>query len=134
LHPALRSATLSASPKEAAMNPGTRACVATAALMAINGKNVSSVYDYSASEHRNVGGQITGKNVSIYDYQRSCHFSGSLPSLYDYGTGNHVQLTVSGKSFNGYDYDTGNHFSGHVTGNSVSIYDYEDSQNYSYSE
>ena len=73
------------------MNPGTRACVAAAALMAVSGKNVSSIYDYSLSSHRNVGGQISGSGISIYDYQRSCHFSGNLPSLYDYGNSSHVR-------------------------------------------
>lgn len=115
------------------MNPGTRACVAAAAMMAVNGKSISSIYDYSAGGHRSVGGQISGNNVSIYDHQRSCHFSGSLPSLYDYGTGSHVQLTVSGKNFTGYDYATGNHFSGSVSGTSVNLYDYEDAQHHSFS-
>ncbi len=70
------------------MDPGARACVAAAALMAVSGKNGAVVYDYSASRYRNVGGQVNGNNVTIYGYERNCHFSGGLPSLYDYGTGN----------------------------------------------
>lgn len=115
------------------MNPGTRACVAYVAGRVISGSGGSHVYDYSQSKHISIGGSINGNSVGVYDYDRGCHFSGTLPQLYDYGTSAHVSIQVNGTQLTGYDYGSGHHFSGTVNGSSISIYDHGESQHFSYS-
>ena len=116
------------------MNPNTRALVAAAAARIVSGGGqVGAVYDYSQSRHIQLSGSINDDQVSLYDYDRGCHFSGSGGSLYDYGRSSHVSLQVSGNNFSGYDYGDGHHFTGSVSGKSVSIYDYGESSHFSYS-
>ena len=114
------------------MKSNTRACIAYIAAC-LNGESSSHVYDHSRSKFINVSGNVSSANVNIYDYERGCYISGSPGSLYDYGNGAHIQLTVNGSQFTGYDYDSGNHFSGSVNGSSVNIYDYEKSAYFNYS-
>lgn len=116
------------------MHPNTRALVAAAASKIVaGGGNVGAVYDYSQSRHIQVSGSANGDSVSLYDYDRGCHFSGSGGSLYDYGRGCHVSLQCDGSSFSGYDYGDGHHFSGMVNGNDVSLYDFGESSHFNYS-
>ncbi|RZI62541.1 MAG: hypothetical protein EOP37_02995 [Rubrivivax sp.] len=115
------------------MHPNTRALVAaTAASLVAGGGNAGVVYDYSRSRYLRISGTASIASVSLYDYDRSCHFSGSASSLYDYGRGCHVSLAIDGESFSGYDYGDGHHFSGTVNGTSVSMYDYGESSHFSY--
>jgi hypothetical protein len=99
----------------------------------ISGSAGSSVYDYSRLRHLNISGSIDENAVGVYDHERSCPFSGTLPNLYDYGTKAHLTLTIKGNSFDGYDYGGKHHFSGSVSGSSVSIYDYGEERHFSYS-
>jgi hypothetical protein len=115
------------------MNNGTRACIAYIAGCIISRQSSSHIYDYSQSRYINIGGNITENNVGIYDYDRGCHFSGTLPSLYDYGRNAHLQLKINGNQFSGYDYGDGHHFSGTVSGRSITLYDYGESQHFGYS-
>jgi len=115
------------------MNPNTRACIAFVAGKVIGSSGGSHVYDYAQSRHLNVGGNVSQQNVNLYDYERSCHFTGKLPQLYDHGTGFHVTLEIVGRVFKGYAYDSGTHFSGQVNGSSISIYDFGAGQHFNYS-
>jgi len=116
------------------MPPNTRALIAAAAVRLVaGGGTVGAVYDYSRSRHVQVSGSANNGNVSLYDYDIGCHFSGSDTSLYDYGRGCHVSLQIDGKNISGYDFGAGHHFSGTVDGNSVSIYDYGESSHFNYS-
>jgi len=114
------------------MQQGTRGCVAYVAGRVVSGTEGTSIFDYSRSKHVSFGGSIDGDSVSVYDYERKCHFSGSLPSLYDYGTQAHVLINIKADSSDGYDYKSQKHFSGSVSGSSVSLYDYEESKHFSY--
>lgn len=118
---------------EKVMNCGTRVCIAFIVGRIISAKMASHVYDYSESRHISIGGSVIDNDVNIYDYDRGCYFSGKMPSLYDYGTGAHVQLKINGNQFSGYDYNDGHHFSGSVSGNSITIYDHGESKHFSYS-
>lgn len=115
------------------MHPNTRALVAAAAAeLVAGGESAGAIYDYSQSRHIQISGSARAGNVSLYDYDRGCHFSGSGGSLFDYGRGCHVSLQVRGNSLSGYDYGDSHHFSGTVNGNSVSIYDYGESSHFNY--
>ena len=63
------------------MEVSTRACVAYVAGRAIGGGSGSHVYDHSQSRHYTVGEEVKGMNVNVYDYERRCNFSGTLPPL-----------------------------------------------------
>jgi len=118
------------------MKETTRARVAAAVGAASPKKEVSSVYDYSASRYKNISASFSSGSLSGYDYSTSSHFSGNgggSMDFYDYGNSNHVQLRVNGTDFEGYDYDSQKHFSGTINGNSVSLYDYETRKYYNYS-
>ena len=70
------------------MHPNTRALVAAAAVrLAAGGGNSGAIYDYSQSRHIQISGSASDGVISLYDYDRGCHFSGSGGSLYDYGRG-----------------------------------------------
>ena len=114
------------------MNDGTRACIALVASRVVTGKTPSHIYDYSASRYRSITGSISGLSVQLFDHDRGCHFAGTLPQLFDYGTSAHIQLVITGNSFSGFDYGSSSHFSGTVNSLSISIFDYEKSAYFQY--
>lgn len=115
------------------MDSSARACVAYVAARVVTGRKVPHIYDYSRSKYVSIDGSISGPEVQVYDYDRSCHFSGTLPSLYDYGRSSHVKVEIEGDKFSGYDYGSSQHFSGSVRDGSVSFYDYGEGAYFSYS-
>lgn len=78
-----------------------RACIAVIAASLIHSKNITSVYSYGLGKYISVSGQINDKNVSVFDYSRSCHITGNGArgnySLFDYGTSRHITLKIDGK-------------------------------------
>lgn len=120
------------------MTAAVRRAIAYIAARAATGYRTSSLYDYDAGKHVNFSGEVSDSGVSIYDFEASCHISGSRAdgsfSLYHFGSGGHLQLTVeAGGEFSGYDYSSSGHFRGAVTGHSVNIYDYRTGQYFNYS-
>ena len=115
------------------MNKNTRACVAYIAAGLSGLSKVTSLYDHAESKPLNVTGAVTVEKIEVYDFDRSCHVSGSLENLYDYGNSAHIQIAVNGDKYAGYDYASGFHFSGSVEAALVSLYDYETETYYRYS-
>ena len=101
-----------------------RAIVVNAAAQ-ISRRKPSSVYSYHRGRHTHIN--------PTYDYEAGAHIGGSGSSLYHYGVGSHISLSVSGTNFSGYDYDGGHHFSGSVNGGSVQLYDYGEGRHFNYS-
>lgn len=93
----------------------------------------SAMYDHSQSKTLNVSGSVAKKEIDVYDFDRSCHVSGNLDNLYDYGNGAHIQISCNGDKFSGYDYHNKFHFSGTVEAGFVSLFDYETQIYYRYS-
>lgn len=106
------------------MKEETRRAIAVNAAARINGKQPSSVYSYDRGQHTNI--------TPTYDYETGAHISGSGSSLYHYGLGSHINLTVKGNNFEGYDYNEGHHFTGSVNGNTVQLFDYGESRYFTY--
>jgi hypothetical protein len=113
------------------MQADTRRAIAYIAGRAISGKTASSVYDYGEGGHHSFSGSVSAAAANVYD--SSCHVGGKLGSLYHYGHGSHLQLTLKDQSFTGYDYDDASHFSGDVRGSSVTVYDYATGTHHQYS-
>ena len=115
------------------MNRHTRTCIAFVAASIISGIKATGIYDYDRSRHLNFSSTISEPTVQVYDYERSCHFGGRLPSLFDYGRGVDILLHIDKSSFGGYDYGDDVHFIGHVSNGSVSLYDFSEFRYFNYS-
>lgn len=116
------------------MKQNVRAAVAAMALGHAGDRNISSVYDYKSGRHVNVSVTVHGDRLDGYDYEKSCHFGGTLPSAYHYGEKAHIELkSKGGGKYSGYDYGERCHFDVTVNGKNAEIYDYGDRGFFSYS-
>jgi hypothetical protein len=115
------------------LNPNTRGCVAAIAAGLCGFSKVAALYDQSASKNLNIGGSVSADKIDVYDFDRSCHVSGTLDNLFDYGNKAHINLEINGDSFSGYDYASKFHFRGTVQGGMIQLYDYETEKYYTYS-
>ena len=115
------------------MNVNTRACVVYIAAGMCGLSKVTSLYDHAENRPLNVSGTVSAEAIDVYDFDRSCHVSGSLKNLYDYGNKAHIHITFTGDKFSGYDYASKFHFTGSVEDGMVQLYDYETEMYYRYS-
>lgn len=116
------------------MKLDVRAAVATATIAHANRSGVSSIYDHGASSYRMIDARISGDALSAYDYTSGCHFDGTVPNLFHYGQGAHVDFQSNGDGrYEGYDYGSGSFWEATVAGNQVEIYDYGSGDFHSYS-
>ncbi|MFM0160678.1 hypothetical protein [Paraburkholderia sediminicola] len=115
------------------MNPGTRVCIAYVAGRIISGRKRGHIYDFGRSKFILFSGSVDDKKANVYDHDRGCHFSGTLPSLYDFGGSHHVSIKIDGSRFSGYDFGASHHFNGTVRNATVSVYDFGASSFFTYS-
>ena len=114
------------------MDSNKRACLAFVVGRAIN-QNMNSVYDFSTGRFCLFTSSGTVDNIQVLDHQRNCMLTGSLVSLFDFGSNSYVSITMNGGSFTGFDYGASSYFSGNVSGNIVMFYDGQDASYYTYS-
>lgn len=117
-------------PERVSMNAGTRACIAYIAGRLITRGTGGNIYDFSRSKHFSFSGSVEAQRVNVYDHDRSCHFGGTPPSLYDFGGRHHVRLELNGQQFSGYDFGAQHHFRGSVQGTRISLYDFGESKHF----
>lgn len=116
------------------MKSHVRVAAVAAASAHANTQIVSAVYDHSRGVNISVSASVTGDTISAYDYESGCHFGGTMPTLYHYGVGSHFTLNASpGGIYNGYDFDTGQHFRISVSGKTVQCYDFGEAAYFTYS-
>jgi len=116
------------------MKPHVRAAAAAIALAHSRQAQISSIYSYAESSHRSIRVIVNGNRINAYDYARSCHITGQIGNLYDYGVSKNFNLRPTGTgAYNGYDYDSASHFTVRVNGRNVQVYDYEHSSHFNYS-
>lgn len=91
------------------------------------GQVVNHVYDYSQRKYVlvNFTSPIGSNYINMFDYGRNSYVVGTLPSIYDYGSGSYINMNIEGNRFNGYDYESGSYFNGFVNGGMVTIFDYQ---------
>ena len=77
-------------------SPGLLACVAYAAARVALGPCASQVFDHSRDRLVRIGGTVKGDRIGLYDYDRGCNFSGTLPELWDDGERAQIVLAVAG--------------------------------------
>lgn len=106
------------------LDQATRALVAAIAGRAITRASGNHIYDHGLGAHRCIGGQVEYPTVRVYDFDRGCHITGTLPSLYDFGRSAHLRLNLEGDGFRGYDFASSAHFNGRVSGKRVTLYDF----------
>lgn len=116
------------------MKSELRVVVAAVVLAHSRQKQLSSIYSYSESSHRNINVKASGSTINAYDYSTSSHVTGQLSNLYHHGIGSHFQLKPNGpNAYTGYDFDSGSHFAVQLNGVNVQIYDYEHAEYFNYS-
>ncbi|MFZ5507556.1 MAG: hypothetical protein ACOY7P_18885 [Pseudomonadota bacterium] len=79
---------------EFGVSPGVLACIAYAAARVALGPCASQVFDHARNALARVGGTVSGGRVGLYDYDRGCNFSGTLPELWDDGERVRIVLHV----------------------------------------
>src|SRR5437899_7397265 len=99
------------------MKPHVRKAVAFIAAKAASGSGRSTIYDYDQSAHFHLSGTVVESRVTVFDHERGCRITGTLPSLFHHGDGHHIQLNLEDGKFRGFDYGSGEHFSGSINGN-----------------
>jgi hypothetical protein len=115
------------------MKEHVRTAIAYIAGKLISSSASSSIFNYSASRYTQFSGTVSPNNVSVYDYDKSCHISGTPQTLYHYGDSHYITLSISGSTFKGFDYGTSTHFSGNVNVRSISLFDYGEGKHFQYS-
>lgn len=114
------------------MDSNKRACLAFVVGRAVN-QNMNSVYDYSTGRFCLFTSSGSVDNMQVLDHQRNSMLSGSLASLYDFGTNSYISISMNSGSFTGFDYGSSTYFSGNISGNVVMFYDGQDSSYNTYS-
>lgn len=107
------------------MNPGTRACIAYLAARNVLGERSRGVYCELEQFFFRIGGELRGRRVWFYDFERGCEFTGLLPDLRDGCTGARLEFHQTGAIFYGRDSATDRWFSGQVHGHRVHLFDHQ---------
>lgn len=108
-----------------------RVCVAAAVALIRNGW-AGNVYDYGRGKYVMITSSISGRDISIYDFDRNGYLTGMVPNLYDYPSGAYINVNVNGDQFNGFDYQTSRWFNGSVNGSMVLVFDGEVGRYFNY--
>ena len=114
------------------MDSNKRACLAFVVGWAVN-QNMNSVYDFTTGRLFMFSPSGRVDNMQVLDHQRHCWVTGSLASLYDFGSNSYVSINMNIGSFTGFDYGSSSYFSGNVSGNVVMLYDGQNGTNNTYS-
>jgi hypothetical protein len=113
------------------LDPGTRAYIAYVAGRLVTGRATDHLFDLSRAKHLSLSGSVEGE-VNVFDFERRCRFTGTLPSLFDYGCNTRITLKIDGNRFSGFDLRAAHLFAGAIEDNQVRLYDYGVSRKYSY--
>lgn len=106
------------------MSPHTRAMIAAAAQSFITGRKVAGLYDHAAGRHLRIAAEARGEHLQGYDGDRAARFGGTLPELYDAGTGAYVSMEIDAMTARGHDRASSGDWSLTATDRQVQLYDH----------
>ena len=98
--------------------------VAAATCAFIAGEKVAGLYDHAAGRHLRIAAEARGESLQGYDGDRSAKFGGTLPELYDVGTGAFVSMEITGDEARGYDRASASAYTARVTDGVVQVFDH----------
>jgi hypothetical protein len=118
------------------MNSQKRRAIAYIAGRLNSGKTSGAIYDYAASSHYRIYGDVSPDFIQVFDDDRYSYIiGGATPaglSIFDYYTRQHINLRISGDDFYGYDLETSSYFSGMVNKNTITLFDFQCSKDFRY--
>jgi hypothetical protein len=118
------------------MNAHTRRAVAYIAGRLASDSTATGVSDLSESSRRYLfSGRVNTEDVNVYDHDTGCHIAGAPSSLYHFGNGAQIELSMDGAQFSGHDFDSGHYFHGSVQAKRVRLvrlYDFEHEADFLY--
>ena len=106
------------------MVPHTRAMIAAAAYAFIAGKKVAGMHDHASGRDLQIAAESRDNQLQGYDGDRAVKFGGTLPELFDAGSGNFVSLEIDGMKARGFDRGTSGSYAAEVSDRRVQLYDY----------
>lgn len=98
--------------------------IAAAAYAYIAGKKVAGMHDHASGRDLQIAAESRGNHLQGFDGDRSAQFGGSLPELFDAGSGNFVSLEIDGLNARGFDRASSGSYTAQVSDSRVQLYDY----------
>jgi len=117
----------------AIMLPHTRAMIAAAAYAFITGKKVAGMHDHAFARDLQIAAESRGHHLQGFDGDRSVQFGGTLPELFDAGSGTFVSLEINGANARGFDRGSSGSYVAQVSDSRVQVYDYSQSTWFTFS-
>ena len=115
------------------MLPHTRAMISAAAYAFISGKKVAGLHDHASGRDLQIAAESRGNHLQGYDGDRSVQFGGTLPELFDAGSGTFVSLEISGSNARGFDRGSSASYAAQVSDQRVQLYDYSEAEWFAFS-
>ena len=106
------------------MLPHTRAMIAASAYSFVTGKKVAGLHDHASGRDLQIAAESRGHHLQGFDGDRSVQFGGTLPELFDAGSGSFVSLEISGPNARGFDRGSASSYTAQVSDQRVQLYDY----------
>lgn len=106
------------------MFPHTRAMIAAAAYAFITRHKVAGMHDHASGQDLQIAAESRGNHLQGYDGDRAVQFGGTLPELFDAGSGTFVSLEISGPNARGFDRGSAGSYAAQVSDSRVQVYDY----------
>lgn len=115
------------------MLPHTRAMIAAAAYAFITRQKVAGMHDHATGRDLQIAAESRGNHLQGFDGDRSVQFGGTLPELFDAGSGGFVSLEISGPNARGFDRGSAGSYAAQVSDSRVQVYDYSQSAWFTFS-
>lgn len=113
-----------------------RRIVAFVVAKLVDNREISKVFDQTASSYNEITGEVTATRINVYDTEKNELITGSCDekgvSLYDFTTAKFIDLKIDGNTFDGFDFESKKVFYGDMQGNTISFFDFQDSKHHYY--
>lgn len=100
--------------------------VAATAYTVITRRTVAGLHDHASGHDLRIAAESRGDRVQGVDGDRAAKFGGTLPEVYDAGTGAHVSFEIDGAGARGYDRASSGFYTAQVSDQRVQLYDHDE--------